>query len=175
MHAKGLSKDYLLLAKGAGCRRIIFSPDALSAGALLGLQKDLNQSDIENVIQILTKEPALQGVEFDFCLFLSPPGENIIGLLKTLLFFLRSKIDPKRKYGAMVNWIRIEPFTKIYEQARAEGLIRNSAELLPETMQLLNKTFYSQPGLKWLDPLLMTLLTIASKSKRILVFLKNLK
>ena len=143
---KHMTKDFLLLAKEAGCKFIAYSPDALSDMALNSLNKTISKKDVEKVYSY-AKE--IDGIRTEFGFFISPPGETLKGLLSTLWFFIKANaaLVLKRKGAVGLNWIRIEPETKAYEIAKGEGVISEDINLLPEDTTG-KELFYIQPSLK---------------------------
>ena len=76
------------------------------------------------------------------------------GFLETLWFFIKGNITLRLSNGGGVglNWIRIEPDTRIYEIALAEKVISRKTELLPEFGNVkLEDMFYSSPSVRKYD------------------------
>jgi hypothetical protein len=146
----------------------VISPDALSDGALNGLCKGFTEKEVRRVFKMLKKWP---DIRFDFGFFINAPGETLSGLLKTLLFFTREKIDMmiKGKGGGGVNWIRIEPGTRIYDIALKEGVITEGTDLLPRDEEKLKEVFYIAPGMTNVDPLAFAFVKGMGRLKRLLV------
>jgi hypothetical protein len=63
----------------------------------------------------------------------------------------------------MLGWIRIEPYTKIYEIAIQEGVIDKNMDLLPESEKQLPILFYTNPSLKYLDIIAKVILAVMEK------------
>jgi radical SAM superfamily enzyme YgiQ (UPF0313 family) len=147
----------LLKAAEAGCEHFIFSPDAVSAGALKALRKGISKEDIEKTARIFERNPKLRSAYMSFGFFLNPPGETLGGLLDTLLFCLKLRWTLRPRCNAFVHWIRIEPYTELHRKAVDSGVIREDTDLLPDGAKGLDRLFYSRPPLNRLDPLLKTL------------------
>ncbi len=155
---KHINEEFLLLAKRAGCVSINYSPDALSNEALTMLKKGLNEEDV-NIAYKLAKK--IKGIQVNFGFFVSPPGETLRGLVKTLFFVLKANIGlAKNKGGAGFGWIRVEPNTEVYKIAIKENIMDEKIELLPEKEEQLKALFYSRSTLKWIDRLIVLLLDV---------------
>lgn len=147
----------LLRTAEAGCNHFLFSPDAVSDGALKALRKGIAREDIEKIAQIFERNPKLRASYVSFGFFLNPPGETFAGLFDTLLFCLRLRWRLRPKCNAFMHWSRIEPYTELHRIAVERGVIRQDTDLLPDGAEGLDHLFYSQPPLRLLDPLLKML------------------
>jgi anaerobic magnesium-protoporphyrin IX monomethyl ester cyclase len=149
---KDISEDFLYNVTSAGCNYIVISPDALSNEALDGLNKGFTEADVKKAYGLLKKWPKLR---FGFGFFINPPGETFRGFLKMLSFYTMAMIELKLKGkgGGGLNWIRIEPDTRIYEIALKEKVITEFVDLLPENEDDLKNLFYTNPDLRFLDPI----------------------
>lgn len=159
MHLRGVDRDTVRLALDAGCSSLLFSPDGISQAALDGLQKDLRATDLHALVRLLTRTPEFARLHVGFAYFLNPPGETWGGLLQSLAFFVRTLASRLRRHSARVRpyvgWIRLEPGTRVYERALAEGTVSPDVDLLPESQEGLKQTFYRHPRLGFLDPVLL--------------------
>jgi len=140
---RGFSKELLDLAIDAGCRNFSFSPDAVTNRSLRALRKGITEEDISKVIGMFLKT---RGVRVEFHVFCTPPGQTFLGILKTLLFFLKVNALFLGRAVVHLGWIRIEPETGIYEIAKSEGIISAETDLLPHREQGLKALFYICPG-----------------------------
>jgi radical SAM superfamily enzyme YgiQ (UPF0313 family) len=153
-----INEEFLLLARKAGCVSVSYSPDALSDEALSSLKKGLKEQDVRRAYGLAKK---IKGIQVNFGFFVNPPGETLTGLLKTLFFVLRANIGLARnRGGAGFGWIRIEPHTEVHKLALKKGIIDEDTELLPEDEGGLGRLFYTQPGLEWIDGLVISLLNV---------------
>lgn len=146
-----VTKEFLLLAQKAGCTFIAYTPDALSPEALKALGKTISKDDVEKVYSLATQIP---GIKTGFGFFVSPPGETLRGFLETLWFYIKGNIVLRIKNGGGVglNWIRIEPETKIFDIAVQEKVITPDTELLPQFDNVNPKElFYSYRGTRHYD------------------------
>ena len=169
MHVKGVDRNYLQLCMDAGCTALIFSPDALSRGALEGLRKQIVPQDIAALKHMLDTDPTFARLRVQWCFFVNPPGENLLGLLHLLWFFVRSKqFFRERTRDTFINWIRMEPSSHVYRTALEQGEISPDTDLLPEDESDLHRTFYSAPGLHMLDPLILTMLRVPGFARHLL-------
>ena len=159
MHMKGITPEYVRLALRAGCKAMLFSPDGISQASLDGLRKGLTEQEVGAVFRLFLSEREFGGLHVGFCHFICPPGETFTGLLKALRFYVRVHMSRLKRETARMRayagWIRLEPHTAVYETAVREGAIAKSRDLLPDDERELKRVFYRQPGLGWLDPLLL--------------------
>lgn len=142
---RGFSEELLYLAIAAGCKNFSFSPDAVTNKSLKALDKDITEQDISRVIKMLLRT---KGVRIEFHVFCTPPGQTLLGILKTLLFFFKVNAIFLGRAVVHLGWIRIEPETGIYEIAKSEGIISEETELLPLEEEGLGDLFYSCPKTK---------------------------
>jgi hypothetical protein len=154
MDIMGADREFMLLAWSAGCRNVYFSPDAFSQPALDGLRKGLRVRDIRKNLDLFTGDPLLKNINTVYCLFLNPPGETLAGLVKTLFFYLRARVLLRGRGTVFLNWIRMEPSIAMLQEAQARGLVPRDIDLLPDSVEGLENTFYSHPPLNRLDGLL---------------------
>ena len=145
------TKEFLLLARDAGCTDFIFSPDGISNNALMSLRKGITEQEYRKIFQLFKKNEKLRNAFVIFDFMINPPKENLRGLLKTLWFYVWANISLGKQGRITANWIRIEPATEIHELAISEGLLKPSTCLLPENYEGLKDTFYINPSLKYLD------------------------
>jgi hypothetical protein len=103
-------------------------------------------------LALFTETEELKKMNVSFGSFINPPGENLAGLLKTIFFYFRVKLALKRRGGASLNWIRIEPDTEVYNIALREGMLDKSTALLPSDEKGLKNLFYSRSSLSKGDP-----------------------
>ena len=157
MDIKNADKDFLMLAQKAGCKAIIFSPDGISRGVLQALNKMLEAKDIEESLQLFTKDKEMRNFNVIYGFFLNAPGDTVSGLLQTLYFYVKAKLALRGRGNAHMNWIRLEPETVVFQRAVEEGAVPKDIELLPDQVEGLTKVFYIKPTLKWLDPFLLVL------------------
>jgi radical SAM superfamily enzyme YgiQ (UPF0313 family) len=151
-------EEFLVLAKHAGCTDFLFSPDAISLGALKELNKGISKADIDRTIALYKHNKDLKRSRVVFFMFLNPPGETFLGFLQNLLFYMRVKFLLRGRGRSGRNWIRIEPNTGVYEMAIKNAMLKPETELLPYDVAGLKDLFYSQPPLNHLDFLILALL-----------------
>jgi radical SAM superfamily enzyme YgiQ (UPF0313 family) len=137
---KGLTEDFLLLMKKAGCRRVRFSSDAGTDHGLRILSKGCTAQDIEESIRLLSK---IEGIFVGYNFFCSYPGMTWSDAAQTLRLLLKiSAVFPGR-HNVSFNWIRVEPHTGICEQAMKERFISEETDMLPEDERSLLPLFYA--------------------------------
>lgn len=151
MNIRYATKDFLLLARDSGCTNFIFSPDGMSNNALRSLRKGISEDEIKNIYRLFKTHERIKDAFVLFTLMLNPPGESFRGLFKTLWFHLWTKCSLRRRGGTIISWIRIEPDTEIHKLALENGALKPDTNLLPETAEGLEDTFYCHPPLKNLD------------------------
>jgi radical SAM superfamily enzyme YgiQ (UPF0313 family) len=126
-HDKYLADEFVQLVKEAGCNRIMLSPDALSDEILIRLGKSQRKKDILNTYNILKR---VDGIEICYNFFKNPPGQSTYSFLKLLFFYIKAKLELKKRIHFEFNSIRIEPKTQLYEIALKEGIIERGGSLL---------------------------------------------
>ena len=68
---------------------------------------------------------------------------------------------------AYVGWLRLEPHTKAYERAIAEGTVPPSLSLLPDDEGDLRRMFYRHPSLSRWDPFLLGCFRLLQAAERL--------
>jgi len=136
---KYLDREFMMLAKNAGCDNFIFSPDGFSDDLLKKLGKNLTRGDILKAYRILERE---NGVEINYNFFKNPPGQNFSNLFSIAWFVIRAKMKLKRRVHFEFNSLRIEPHTKLHEIALQEGIVESSDNLLSPVYYTQRKTRY---------------------------------
>ncbi len=160
---KGLSEKLISLAVEAGCKNISFSPDAASNPSLNALGKGISEKDIQRAMKLLRE---LTGVRIEFNFFCTPPLQDFFGFIKMLLLYIKINLLFLGRSVVNLAWIRIEPETRIYEMAIAEGVISKETDLLPLEEKELSGLFYSCPATrKYADPVFNLLLDIQEKMR----------
>jgi anaerobic magnesium-protoporphyrin IX monomethyl ester cyclase len=143
-------EDFLLLCQRAGCEWFEFSPDGYSNEALKGLRKGIRSSDIVKTVELFRTNPELKKAHVYFYFFVSPPGETLAGLIKTIFFVKRTMMHLHGRGGAYLNWIKVLPNTPMLDIALADGTIGKGENLLHSGPEDVKRLFYSQPSLrKW--------------------------
>ena len=145
-----VTEDFLMLMREAGCRHIGYSPDAVTDRGLQVLQKGFSAADLERSIQLAKK---IKDVAFGYGFFCDYPGMNMRETLKTLFMFFKIPFVLPGRGGVGLGWIRIEPYTKIFDTAVREGIISQDTKMLPENKQELAKLFYVNRS-KWYQTLM---------------------
>ena len=147
---RGLTREFVELARDAGCRNVILSPDAFSDESLRRLGKNIRTADILACHGLLA---GIGGFEVSYNFFKNPPGQTLAATLALLSFALRAK----KKMGPRVHFefssMRVEPHTKLHAVALAEGLVRPGESLLfPK--------YYTNPGTGYIEKLFDLLLAL---------------
>lgn len=126
-HDKYLTKEFVQLAKRAGCNKFILSPDGFSDRTLKCLGKSQDKKDVLRAFNILNQ---FIGIEICYNFFKNPPMQSFISFLALLFFCFKAKLKMGKKIHFEFNSIRIEPNTKLYEIALKEGVINKNDSLL---------------------------------------------
>lgn len=166
---RAATREFMHLARKAGCCSVVFSPDAISQSALDGLRKGLKEHEVWASLKMFSKDPELKDVEVIYSVFINTSGETLAGLFKTIYFYIRGKTLLLGRGNVFVNWIRLEPDTESLRMALKKGEIRQDLELLPEDPAKLKDVFYSKPGLSWADPAMMALFRVPAALKSVLI------
>lgn len=161
------AKDFLHLAAQAGCQDFIFSPDGYSNGALQGLNKNFNQRDIKTLLELFQNDTELKHKHALFGFFINPPGETFLGLIKTVYIYIKIKFCFRKGIISNIGWIRIEPYTEVYDLCKRKNLLSIENELLPQYYNNFERLFYSNPGTCYADPLLKGLFRLVHFAKKI--------
>jgi radical SAM superfamily enzyme YgiQ (UPF0313 family) len=149
----------------AGCYKISFSPDAASNESLKALGKHFTEDDIYKVIRIVRK---VKKIQIGFSFFCTPPGQDFIGVLKTIKLYFVAFLSTLGRGGPSFSWIRIEPETRMHKIGIQEGILREETDLLPESEEGLKKLFYSCPKTRaYADPFFLTALSVLDRLKQI--------
>ncbi len=163
MQIKNITYDYVKFAMASGCKTMLFSPDAYSQSALNGMRKGITTAEINANMEFFCNTPEFNALNVGYCFFLSPVNETNLGLLKTLLFFLKWKLKRQNRISIIISWIRLEPFTRAYEIAIMEGSLPKEVDLLPPDANLLSKTFYIAPAVLYFDTVLFCTVKVMRK------------
>jgi len=142
---KGLTQDFLLLMKRAGCRRVRFSPDAGTDHGLKVLSKGCTAQDIEESIRLLSKT---EGMFVGYNFFCGYPGMTWSDAAQTLRLLLKISAFLPDRYNVSFNWIRVEPYTGICSEAIKERFISEETNMLPEDEKGLLPLFYAPERLR---------------------------
>lgn len=134
---RGLTRDFLELARRAGCDTVIFSPDAFGDTALRRLGKASSVAEITAAYE-LVRDMGCFEVSYNF--FKNPPGQTLGAALAMLRFIFRARREMGKKAHFELNSIRVEPHTALARLAVAEGLIAPDADLLQPVMYSQKKT-----------------------------------
>jgi len=134
-----LSREFLELAKEAGCDSVILSPDGFSDDVLEKLGKNLTRKDILKAFRIMKD---IDGLQISYNFFKNPPGQNLRNFLLLVLFFIKAKLKLKKRVHFEFNSLRIEPHTKLYDIALTEGVIEIGENLLYPKYYTNAKTRY---------------------------------
>jgi putative variant cofactor biosynthesis B12-binding/radical SAM domain protein 1 len=124
---KGITREFIELAREAGCRNVILSPDGFSGATLKALGKNISFADIEACYGVLKN---LDGFEVSYNFFKNPPAQDFGAFLSLLRFTARAKKEMGRRVHFEFNSMRIEPNTKLFDIARAEGFVTEGENLL---------------------------------------------
>ncbi len=157
---KGIDEKFVLLAQKAGCVYFMFSPDAMTEKGLKRLRKNFTVKDVQKTFAIARK---MSGAKFGFSLFCNYPGQDLLGFIKTMFFFIKGNLLLYGKGEVGLNWIRIEPNTEIYRIAIEENAMSDNTELLPVNEAGLSALFYSPPPLRYLDNLVIIMLSFGKR------------
>jgi len=136
-------RELLELALQAGCEFFSFSPDGFADHTLKALGKNIRKQDILRVYALVRQYPQVK-VGYNF--FLNPPQQTFMDLLKLMAFYFRVKWRFGRRLGGfLLESIRIEPDTPIFEIAVQEGYISRDQPLAARNSRELRRLFYRPP------------------------------
>lgn len=150
---KNITKEFLLLAKEAGCSNFIFSPDGFSDSILKRIQKNIRMEDILRTFNIIRK---VDNVRVSYNLFKNPPGQTLITALAMLIFLIKAKLSLGERVSFELNSLRIEPHTYLCKIAEEEGLLKKEHDLL-------YPKYYSNINTLYIEKLFNLLLRLKGK------------
>ncbi len=145
---RGLTREFLELAKGAGCDTVIFSPDAYGDTALRALGKAVTRAEVD-AGYALVRDLGCFDVSYNF--FKNPPGQSLGQALALLGFILRARRQMGRRAHFELSTLRVEPHTALAALAAREGRIAAGADLLEPVRYGQKRTAYIE---KFFDSLL---------------------
>lgn len=116
-------KDFALLLKEAGCWGIILGVESLSEIMLQQYNEKYSVNDIINACKICDEI----GLRYSLSLLFGGPGENETTIEETFKNMKRIRPSP---IANIMCGVRIYPNTPLYKQAKEEGLIQDSSDLL---------------------------------------------
>jgi len=144
---RGLTENFLLHLRQAGCRHIGLSPDAVTEEGLLNLKKGVTWQDIQECLRLGRK---VGGMAVGFNFFCDYPGMTLKGMLQTLYLYFKIPLVLLGRGGIGLGWIRLEPHTKIFDDAVAEGVIHPGQNMLAESEEELLSLFYISPQRRYM-------------------------
>lgn len=147
---RGLTREFVELARDAGCRNVILSPDAFSDETLRRLGKNIRTADILRAHELLK---GIGGFEVSYNFFKNPPGQTLFAALSLLGFAARAKRELGRRVHFEFSAMRVEPHTKLHAVALEEGLVRAG-----ET--LLFPRYYTNPRTRYIEKAFNLLLAL---------------
>ncbi|HCR13762.1 MAG TPA: B12-binding domain-containing radical SAM protein, partial [Desulfovibrio sp.] len=145
---RGLTREFLELARRAGCDTVIFSPDAYGDAALRALDKAVTRAEID-AAYALVRDMACFDVSYNF--FKNPPGQTLRDALALLGFIVRARRQLGRRAHFELSSLRVEPHTALAARATAEGIVAPGADLLEPVRYTQGRTAYIE---KFFDMLL---------------------
>ena len=162
---QGFDRPFAELCRDAGCPEFSFSPDGFDDLTLKLLGKTIRKSDILRIFDIARETPGIR-VAFNF--FWNPPGQTFATWVRMIAFAIRCKLVLREKAGGIIfGNPRIEPHTPLLETAIRDGVLAEGYDLLPESVEALEKAFYSNPSTKYLDRLYLLYEMLWRLKKRI--------
>ncbi len=162
-------EDLFFLFVKAGCKDFSFSPDAYTTKALKGLNKYIRHKDIIRIYNIFKKHAVETDTKVSFNFFINSPEIGLVDFFRTLFFCVKAKIVlGDRLSGIGTDYIRIMPFTLLYNTALKKKRITPETNLLPDTIDDYKGIFYHEPGSMVVDGIFMSFQKIKSVIKKIL-------
>jgi len=149
----GLTKAFVELARDAGCRNVILSPDGFSDRVLRDLGKNITKKHILASYDVLKD---IEGYEISYNFFKNPPGQSLRDFFSLLRFTLKAKRELRRRVHFEFNSMRIEPNTKLYDIACSEGSI-------VEGDNLLYPKYYSHKRTAFIEKIFNLMLKVRGK------------
>ncbi len=136
---RGLTREFVELARDAGCRNVILSPDAFSDETLRRLGKNIRSDDILACHALLK---GIGGFEVSYNFFKNPPGQTLSAALSLLSFTMKAKKEMGPRVHFEFSAMRVEPHTRLHALALEEGLARQGESLLSPKYYTNRRTWY---------------------------------
>lgn len=140
-HEKHMPPDFVGLARQAGCRKFILSPDGFSDHTLARLGKGYARRDVLRTYATLSRVP---GIEICYNFFKNPPGQTLGNALDLLWFYARAKRQLRRRVHFEFSVLRVEPHTELHRVALEEKMVDPGDDLL-------YPRFYSQLRTRYIE------------------------
>ena len=150
---KNITREFVELAREAGCKKVILSPDGFSDRVLKALEKNIAKKDIVESYKLLSN---MDGFEICYNFFKNPPGQTLGAFLAVIFFTIRGKLRLKGRIHFEFNSMRVEPNTKLYDIAVSEGVIKKGEPLL-------YPRYYTNPGTAYIDKIFNLMLKLKGK------------
>lgn len=150
---KNISRGFIELARDAGCRNVIFSPDCFSDESLRQCGKNIRMDDIFRSYQVIK---AVEGIEVSYNFFKNPPGQTFGAFLSLVAFIARARWELGRRVHFEFSSMRIEPHTGLHRLAIEEGIIK-------EGENLLLPRYYTQKSTRYLEQLFNGILRLKGR------------
>jgi len=110
--------------------------------------KKFTEEDIQRVFSLARLHKV---AKLGFSFFCNTPGLDMTGYIKLLMFFIKENLLLFGHGGVGLSWVRIEPSSRIKEQAIKDGIISETTDLFPTSPSELSRFFYLNPKLKLED------------------------
>ncbi|WP_300156684.1 radical SAM protein [Solidesulfovibrio sp.] len=136
---RGLTRDFLELARRAGCDAVIFSPDAYGDAALAALGKAVTRAEIDAAFALVADMGCF---EASYNFFKNPPGQTLRDALAMVGFIVRARKRLGRRVHFELSSLRVEPHTALAQLAEQEGLVAPGADLLEPVRYTQGRTAY---------------------------------
>lgn len=145
-------EEMFFLSVEAGCKIFSFSPDAFTAKALRGLNKYIRHEDILRIYDIFKKHAVSTDTKVSFNFFANSPESGLADVLQTLAFCVKAKLVLRGRLNSRgTGYIRIMPFTALYETALKKKLLAPETNMLPDNTDSFKKLFYHEPHSATID------------------------
>ncbi len=159
LNPKYLSKEFVDIAREAGCAKMIFSPDSASDKVLKQLKKGYTEQDLANSYKLLQGSNVEVGYDF----MLNGPGETLGSICKLFLFLFKAKLclgSGLRFHGLFLVPMRIYPHSELEKEAKEKGLISADDDLL-------EPVFYNPKPLSYLCGFILLILSLLRRLKNL--------
>jgi radical SAM superfamily enzyme YgiQ (UPF0313 family) len=151
---KNITREFILLAKEAGCINFIFSPDGFSDSVLRKIGKNISEKDISKTYDIVRE---IEDIKVSYNFFKNPPGQSIGAAMAMIKFFIKAKAElGKDRVSFELNSLRIEPHTPLHKIAVDEGII-------DERHDLLFPAYYTSPKTKYIETFFNLIMRLKGK------------
>ena len=154
LNEEHITREFMKLAREAGCTRIGLSPDGFSDRSLKMLGKPMTKKNIVDTYNVMKK---IDGIKIRYNFFYWPPGQDLITFLKLLWFNIKARWTLRGKLEVFnLGNIALYDNTQLHKEALRKGIISEDVDLffsvfrypVPKLLDLFEKVYKSSIFMK---------------------------